>query len=300
MSEEQFDFDIYGRKIFFLNPSPSIEADLIAPLRRDEYEVYIIENFRDAKNVLRQNPRSILFADIDSQLSVPEWFNFIQSFKREDSLHQILVFTLSSKLKPTEAAVFRKFSSVDDCVLDLTLGAQTIAQQVNEMLSRHNAKGRRKFLRVDLSFDKNSSMFWNYSGQIHEMHFCFLSSVGMAVKVPPSLVNLKVEKGFELKGLTLKLGTHQTEASAQVFALRRTFVETVWILLLAEDTTESVKDQIRDYVFQVLEERVQLSVNGFKQDETDYTQMNDWNFAAKEKGKSESSLFSHVPGRNFS
>ena len=300
MAEGQFDFDIYGRKIFFLNPSPSIEADLVSPLRRDEYEVYIIENFRDAKNVLRQNPRSILFADIDSELSLPEWFNFIQSFKREDSLRQILVFTLSAKLKPTEAAVFRKFLAQSSCVLDLTLGVQTIAQQVNEALSRHNAKGRRKFLRVDLSFDKNSSMFWNYSGQMHEMRFCFLSSVGMAVKVPPSLVNLKVEKGFALEGLTLKLGSHQVEASAQVFALRRTFVETVWILLLAEDTAESVKDQIRDYVFQVLEERVQLSVNGFKRDETDYSQMNDWNFAAKEKGRGENSLFSHVPGRNFS
>ena len=300
MAEELIDFDIYGRKIFFLNPSPSIETDLVPPLRRNEYELYIIENFRDAKNVLRQNPRSILFADIDSQLSVPEWFNFIQSFKREDSLCEILVFVFSSKLKPTEAAVFRKFLAQSDCVLDLTLGKESLLRLIEDVLSRHNAKGRRKFLRIDLSFDKNSSLFWSYSGQMHEMHFCFLSSVGMAVKVPPSLVNLKVEKGFALEGMTLKMGAHQTEASAQVFAVRRTFVETVWILLLVEGTSENVKDQIRDYVFQVLEERVQLSVNGFKRDETDYSQMNDWNFAAKEKGRGENSLFSHVPGRNFS
>ena len=300
MAEGQIDFDIYGRKIFFLNTSPSIEADLITPLRRDEYEVYVIENFRDAKNVLRQNPRSILFADIDSQLSVPEWFNFIQSFKREESLCEILVFVLSSKLKPAEAAVFRKFLGLNDCVLDLTLGVQTISHQTNEVLSRYCAKGRRKFLRADLSFDKNSSLFWSYSGQIHEMHFCFLSSVGMAVKVPPSLVNLKVEKGFVLQGVTLKLGSHQAEANAQVFAVRRTFVETVWILLLEDGTAESVKDQIREYVFKVLEERVQLSVNALKRDETDYSTMNDWNFAAKEKGRAESPLFSHVPGRNFS
>ena len=299
MAEGQFDFDIYGRKIFFVNPSPSIEADLVSPLRRDEYEVYTIENFRDAKNILRQNPRSILFADIDSQLSVPEWFNFIQSFKREDSLRQIVVFTLSSKLKPAEAAVFRKFLGQSEGVLDLTLGAESIRRLIEDVLSRLGAKGRRKFLRADLSFDKNSSLFWSYSGQIHEMRFCFLSSVGMAVKVPASLVNLKVDKAFTLQGVTLKLGAHQVEASAQVFAVRRTFVETVWILLLAEDTAESVKDEIRSYVFQVLEERVQLSINGFKRDETDYSEMSDWIFAAKEKGRVENPLFSHVPGRNF-
>ena len=86
---EQTDFDMYGRKISFLNPAYAIKKDIISSLRKKEYEVYIIESFRDAKNLLRKNPDSVLFINIDAQLSIGAWFNFLRSFDKEESLKTI-------------------------------------------------------------------------------------------------------------------------------------------------------------------------------------------------------------------
>ena len=52
---------IYGRKVFFVNPSTSFEASVIGRLRLMEYEVYAIEDYRKVKPLLRKNADSICF-----------------------------------------------------------------------------------------------------------------------------------------------------------------------------------------------------------------------------------------------
>ena len=73
----------------------AIKKDIISNLRKKEYEVYIIESFRDAKNLLRKNPDSVLFINIDAQLSIGAWFNFLRSFYKEESLKTIQATVIS-------------------------------------------------------------------------------------------------------------------------------------------------------------------------------------------------------------
>ena len=47
----------------------------------------IIDNYKDATNMLRQYRDSICFINVDAQLSIAAWFNFIKSFV-EDGLYQ--------------------------------------------------------------------------------------------------------------------------------------------------------------------------------------------------------------------
>ena len=60
---------VTGRKVYFLNPTYTLRDHIISALWDSEYEVYIIEDYQYVKNVLRKNPNSILYINIDVQLS---------------------------------------------------------------------------------------------------------------------------------------------------------------------------------------------------------------------------------------
>ena len=71
---------IYGRKIFFCNPSLFIEHFIVESLRKDDYEVYVLNDYSLAKPLLMLYPDSMCYFDIDSELSFSTWFNFLKSF----------------------------------------------------------------------------------------------------------------------------------------------------------------------------------------------------------------------------
>ena len=60
---------IYGRKIFFCNPSLFIEHFIVESLRKDDYEVYVLNDYSLAKPLLMLYPDSMCYFDIDSELS---------------------------------------------------------------------------------------------------------------------------------------------------------------------------------------------------------------------------------------
>ncbi|MGN0729990.1 hypothetical protein [Treponema sp.] len=298
---DQIDFNLYGRKIFFLNPAYSIKKDIISSLRKKEYEVYIIENYRDAKNFLRQNPGSILFINIDAQLSIPAWFNFLRSFDKEECLKSIQSFVISERIKPTEEEVFSKFSTLENSIINFSDGTERILKRITTILEEANAKGRRQYIRANLIHDKDAALFWNHGSKMHLLKLFDLSSVGMAVKIPAALENLIIAKNYILQDVTLRLGTKQMVAEAVVFAVKKTEHGTMWVLLLTPKTSMPVKEEIRQYVFKTIENKMLFSINDSRKDDTDYAQMDYFNFAAKNKSKSKPSTFANqTPGHNFS
>ncbi|WP_308510139.1 hypothetical protein [uncultured Treponema sp.] len=297
---EQTDFDMYGRKIFFLNPAYAIKKDIISSLRKKEYEVYIIESFRDAKNLLRKNPDSVLFINIDAQLSIGAWFNFLRSFDKEESLKTIQATVISEKIKPNEIELFSKFSDSENSVIDFSDGIEKVSERIQNILTKTNAKGRRQYIRANLMHDKDAALFWNHGSKMHQLKLFDLSSVGMAVKIPAGLESLIIAKNYILQDVTIRLGTKQVVTEAVVFAVKKTEQGTIWVLLLAPQTSAAVKNEIRRYVFKTIEDKMILSINEERKDDTDYAQMDYYNFAAKTKSKSKPSTFSSQPGHNFS
>ena len=72
-----------------------MEKYLIENLRQNEYEVYIIKEYRKAKSVLSKFPDSMCFINIDEELSFSEWFNFMKSFQESDALKGIYLGILT-------------------------------------------------------------------------------------------------------------------------------------------------------------------------------------------------------------
>ena len=77
MSDTNNTTDILGKKVFFLYPTASIQNQIVTELVQHEFEVYIVKNHINLPNVLKRNPDSIVFVNIDERMSEQEWEKWI-------------------------------------------------------------------------------------------------------------------------------------------------------------------------------------------------------------------------------
>ena len=297
--QNESQLDIFGRKIFFLNPAYPVKIEIISKLQAQEYEVYNIESYREAKPLLRKNPDSILFINLDAQLTVSGWFNYVRTFDREDVLQTIKVVVMSERIKASDINIFNKFAHLPYEVIDFNEGIEGVAKQIEKIIVDLNAKGKRQYVRASLAHDKDASLFWNHGSKMHQLKLLDISSVGMAVRCPAVLENQIIAKNFLLQDVTMRLGTKQVVVEAVIYGIKQTPEGTLWILLLLPSTAPSIREEIRAYVSKTIEEKMLASINGERKDEEDYAILNYYNLATKTKTKTTINPFATLPGSNF-
>ena len=297
--QNESELDIFGRKIFFLNPAYPVKKEIMSRLQAQEYEVYTIESYREAKPLLRKNPNSLLFVNIDAQLTHAAWFNYIRTYDRDDILATIKICVISERIKASDVAIFNKFVNMVSDVIEFNEGIEGVAKQIQKILDETNAKGKRQYVRANLTHDKDASLFWNHGSKMHQLKRLDLSSVGMAVKCPSVLENQIIAKNFLLQDVTMRLGPKQMVVEAVIYGIKSTPEGTLWILLLLPSTPPSIKEEIRTYVSKTIEEKMITSINGERKDDEDYALLNYYNLATKTKTKSKISPFASLPGSNF-
>ena len=297
--QNESELDIFGRKIFFLNPAYPVKKEIMSRLQAQEYEVYTIESYREAKPLLRKNPNSLLFVNIDAQLTHAAWFNYIRTYDRDDILATIKICVISERIKASDVAIFNKFVNMVSDVIEFNEGIEGVAKQIQKILDETNAKGKRQYVRANLTHDKDASLFWNHGSKMHQLKLLDLSSVGMAVKCPSVLENQIIAKNFLLQDVTMRLGPKQMVVEAVIYGIKSTPEGTLWILLLLPSTPPSIKEEIRTYISKTIEEKMITSINGERKDDEDYALLNYYNLATKTKTKSKISPFASLPGSNF-
>lgn len=277
--------DLFGRKIFFLNPAYSVRNEVITELQNEEYEVYIIESYRDAKNLLRLNENAILFINVDAQLAMNSWYNFIRTFEKEDVLSSIYIGIISERIRPADRELFLTTAQIPAGIIMLDTDMKFITESILDVLKKANAKGRRQYVRANLSHDKEASLFWNHGTKMHQLKLLDISSVGMSVKVPPALAQI-VGKNFILRDVTLRLGSKQIVIEAVVFAVKEIPDGIMWVLLLLPNTSTKTRDIIRQYVSETFQKIMMTVINNARPDDTAYDTLNYYNMAAKRKNAS--------------
>lgn len=274
--------DLFGRKIFFLNPAYSVRNEVITELQNEEYEVYIIESYRDAKNLLRLNENAILFINVDAQLAMNSWYNFIRSFEKEDVLSSIYIGIISERIRPADRELFLTTARIPAGITMLDTDMKFITESILGILKEAIAKGRRQYVRANLSRDKEASLFWNHGTKMHQLKLLDISSVGMSVKVPPALAQI-VGKNFILRDVTLRLGSKQIVIEAVVFAVKEIPDGIIWVLLLLPNTSTKTRDIIRQYISETFQKIMMTVINNARPDDTAYDTLNYYNMAAKRR-----------------
>ncbi len=264
--------NIFGKKVYILNPSYQMKQEILAHLRDMEYETYIIENFRNAKNILRHNPESIVYINVDSQLTLYAWYCFILSLKKDPILSDVIVGILSNNTETGVQALFMNNEEVGELaggIISTKTDNIAVAVAVADVLAMHNAKGRRQYVRANCLSDKTATVLWTVDNMLYQVKMVDISSVGSALMVPVKYQNILQEKSV-IRNATFRLGIKQVTISFVVYAVHQKEGNLLVITLFLPETPTSTKAVIKDYVYETLQNQMLIQINGEPMDRTDY------------------------------
>ncbi|MBO7639007.1 MAG: hypothetical protein J6S91_08530 [Treponema sp.] len=263
--------DLYGKKIYFVSPPYSIRNHVIPLLRDMEYEVYTIDNYRDLKNILRKNPYSVCFINLDSHLTTYGWFVFVDEFKEDEKLKDVSVGFISERITATEKEYFLKNLPLAGGIINPAGVMNKIAEKIADILEMNNAKGRRKYVRANCLNDKSAVLFYTQNNLLHQLKLVDISIVGAAVKLESNDDLPQINS--VIRSATLKLGTRQFIVDFVVFAIHQRGERQLMITLFVPETVSGFKTAIQEYIYDILQEQVMAEISNDKPDDKQYNQL---------------------------
>jgi hypothetical protein len=260
----------FGRKVFFLNPIFSMRSIVISRLIENEFEVYIIDDYRDAKSVLRQFPDSICFINIDDQLTHEQWFNFVKSVETDPSLKSIFLGILSSRINKADRDQFMLKASIPAGFIMMNERLEDITETIEGILNINGAKGRRQYVRTNCASDPDALMLVKTGNKMYKMHLLDISVVGTACILSPQYKDL-FQPNSVIRNVTVSLGEKNFACSVAVYAVIVTPQFCKLVLLFMQGMPFSSKKLIRSYITTTLQNTVISIIKKSQRDTADYS-----------------------------
>lgn len=262
--------NIYGRKVFFLCPSFDFEKIIIERLLTLEYEVYVIHDLLDAKNILIHYPDSICFINIDSSLESLHWLNFIHSFELDPVLSTIFLGILSHNNRNKDRELFLLNTVIPAGFISTAVNHDELTSTLIQILDLNGAKGRRKYIRVDCSQDRFVFTKLVVSNQVYEIKIKDISSVGFSVDVPIDYQN-QIKVNLVVRNCTIKIhDKYFTEPAAIIIVKPETEVIHV-VFVFLQGMSFANKSIIRTYIQHLLQSKLAEILKGCTKDTYDYS-----------------------------
>jgi hypothetical protein len=146
-------FALLGRKIFFLNPSLPIQHKVVDELIQREYEVYVVNNRTILRRTLNDFPGSMIFIDIDQEVSEKDWESWIREVMTAEDLEDIRIGILTSNRSDLLQNKYANMLKLPGGYIMLHHDLNITITQVVNILDANEAKGRRKYLRAAADTD---------------------------------------------------------------------------------------------------------------------------------------------------
>lgn len=263
----------FGRKVFFVNPSFKVQTKMLNVLRENEYEVYIIQKWRDVKNFLSKNPDSVCFISVDSQMPLLSWMAMVDSFSKDKVLSTIICGFLTENAVKDSGKVME--------VVRLEAGYNTtsgdemrVLKVLQNVLDVFGTKGRRQHVRCSC-FKENAFVYFTLTDaggnpSMFQMKIVDISSATVAVEVPEVLRG-KLKVGIVFQSVIITLNGRQLNTGLKVFLMKRTEKDTeIAIFAYPSSLSFEAKTYIRNFIFTTLQKEMDRSINGMFEDKTDY------------------------------
>ena len=260
---------IFGRKVFFLNPTLIIENVIIERLRALEYEVYKIENYAECKPVLAEYEDSICFVNIDDQLTPKQWFNFIKSFEFDSSLSSVFLGVISAKTKPQNKEQFLLKTKLPGGFVTINHNIDEVYITIEKILDINGAKGLRKYVRYENSDPELISANCFINDRLVQFEVDDLSTAGFAARFSNGFLKL-VLKGCDYN-VNLKLGRKTITITVSVLALKPNGKDTTAVLMFSPDAISQYRDYLRVFICKCLQRQMDVFAKSSIKDMTNYS-----------------------------
>lgn len=261
---------VLGRKVFFIDPPFSVEKKVIEWLRDMEYEIYIIKDYAYAKPILKNCENAICFINIDNQLSLKEWFNFIKSFEFEPELKSIFLGIIASKIPETQVSKFIMNLRLPGGYVHVNPNPEDTLKQLSGILEINGAKGNRKVVRLNCDNVNTLNGYIAYGSKLYAMKVENISSIGITCALDKQL-SQSLQKNTLLRNVSLSLGRWSIILQCVVISIKSFNDKIIAILFFTADTPRDVKDSIRKFIFDVHTQRIQSFIDNTMKDITDYS-----------------------------
>jgi len=259
-----------GRKIFFINPFFKVSSIVIPELRRKEYEIYELKNYKHAKSILRLFPGSICFLNIDEVLSPTEWFNFVRSFTKDDKLKTIHLGVLSIQSLNWVKELFLIHANMPCGFIPITASKAQLIETFTAILDMNGAKGNRKYVRADCHQDTKILAHCVVSGIEVKLTVRNISTVGLCCTAPLASHKL-FQINLVIRRFVLIIHDKEIVTNAAVIAVKVEGDHLVLVLLFLQGISFTAKEHIRNYVTAFLQRSIHIISQNLPLDTTDYS-----------------------------
>ncbi len=260
---------IYGKKVFFLYPNYTLQTAIMEQLRTLEYEVYIINDYKDAKNILIKNHDSIFYLNPDGVFSPETWANYLKTIAEDSRFASISLGIITEKLDDNYKNILK--SSVDlKAGLITQEDPDTTLHAIIKQLDANGAKGMRQYVRANCLSDKTAEIFWLTDSNImHKMKIIDISSVGLAISLTQKQTTM-VQVNQIIPNACLMLKAKEYRVDVKVTAIKSDGKNSIAVLMLRMDNSPQILTAIRAYVANTLFNNIMDSIMGLPRDNTDY------------------------------
>ena len=246
---------ISGKKVFILYPHSVIQEELLYTLISNEYEVALLKNHTRTLTLLEKFPHSILFINIDEKLSEEQWAEYIQGIMNNQALKDVRIGILSYN---NDVALKQKYLmdiGVQCGFIQLKLGLAQSTKIILTVLEANEAKGRRKYVRVNCKSDKNAIFNVRVSETVLPGNIVDISSIGMAITFENA--DPRLQKNSLLDGIQLRLKSSLVSLSGVVLGFREAKPR-IYVVLFTPKTANTEKEKIRRYIIHALQSSIDM------------------------------------------
>lgn len=260
----------FGRKVFFLNMSYDFQRKVVPALFNKEYEVYVLNDYRRAKSVLKNFPDSICFINVDDSLSLNEWFNYMSSFEDDPMLSTIFLGIVSSKLGNAQKIHFLMQSVVPAGFIGLDQPYDDLIKQIKNILDLNGAKGRRRFVRADCFDESQIGIFFDFGEKRFTMKIKDISSAGISC-----VASAKYAESFKINMLirdfSLIIRNQTYKCSAAVLMAAVNADKLTVVLVFVKTISSAIRNSIKEFIRTSLQSKITKMVLETVPDVTDYS-----------------------------
>ena len=244
---EEHDTAIFGRKIFFVKPPFNIENFVLPSLQDLEYEAFIIPSYKYAKSLLKLFPTAICFFNIDEELSVDQWINFLMSFQTDPVLSKVIIGAYSSAVRKLDKNKFLLNTNLPAGFITYSVATEEFKQNIISVLNINGAKGQRKYIRADCSTSSSIAAQCSIGGVVYPMKLLDISSVGLSCIVPAAAMKY-IQVNSVIRDVIISLFLKKIRVSCAVIMIKEKNGKSILVMLFTKGMPEAAKKSIREYI----------------------------------------------------
>lgn len=246
-----------GKKVFFLYPPSVVSEELVWEIVRNEYEVYMLKDHARLRKLLPRYNDAIVFINIDAGQGEESWAAYVRDLSSDPSTSNVRIGILTYNKNEELARKYLMELGVQAGFVTLSLGLEESTEIVLKMLEANEARGRRRYVRVQIDDPSRATFNVRVDGILRDGRIRDLSSVGMAAYFEP---DQQVAVGSYLTDMQLRLRGQAVTVSGVVTGVR-TEGQNIHVIMFDPRQGAAFRSKIRHYVHRELSRSLQRELD---------------------------------------